>query len=89
MMKRRVPEVDRGVIAAERDLQAIALIEPENQPLDLGVEPGRGRIAGPGVGARGKADLAEERHTRRQLGCEVKRQLAEAEAARTFAAGRP
>ena len=84
VMEGGVPVVDRRVIAAERHLELIALVEPHDHALDFDVESRRRRRAGAGVGPRGEADLAEERDARRQLRRHVQHELAEAEALGRF-----
>ena len=54
VVKRGVPPVDRRVITPERHLQLVALVEPDDGALDLGVESRRRRVAGAAHRARGE-----------------------------------
>src|SRR5262245_12793381 len=74
-MERRVPIIDRRVIAPERELGVVVDVIPHDYALDFRVEASRRRRSRAGIGARREAQLSEQAHLRRKRRAEVQREL--------------
>ena len=75
MVKLGVPVVDRGMVAAERNLKIIVLLEPDNTALHFDVEASGWGRARSGVGPGGQAQFTKDSHLLGKIGVEVQDEL--------------
>src|ERR1700681_501762 len=75
VMKRGVPVIDGRVVTAERDLEIIALLEPDNTALHFHVESSSGRRTGSRVRPGGHTQLAQKADLRREIGVDMQNEL--------------
>ena len=75
MVECGVPVVDGRMVAAEGDLQVVALIKTDNRSLDFRIESGRRWAADTGVRSGRQAEFAKKTHSWRKGRTEVEREL--------------
>src|SRR5262245_50620257 len=80
-MEGGVPVVDWRMVAAEGELQLIALVEADDAALDFEVKSRRWRRAEAGVGPGDHTQLAEVADPRGQRGAQVQNELSFTESA--------
>src|SRR6266852_642247 len=75
MVECGVPVVNGRMVAAEGDLQVVALIKTYHGSLDFRIESGRRRAADPRVGSGRETEFAKKTHSWRKGRTEVQREL--------------